>query len=159
MPTPAVCHAPPLLSAWVAFVARLTAGVCQLLELDSDHCPLAWLAGAQPGALHRIGSMASCLHPGWLASLSLTLLLAALATALSARRLLRWLSLREGGRMTAAAAAVVRELRKVQPAAYPAVRHMFGPAPGREQLGADALSLMLCAVCHGGAAHAAGADV
>lgn len=70
----------------------------------------------------------------------------------------RWLAAaqaRDGARMVAVAATVLKELRKVAPQQYPAERHMFMPA-AEGTLPADPLQPLLCAVCLGELGSASG---
>lgn len=115
---------------------------CHLLEIDAEHCPL-------PSALAAPGAQL-CLSPGWLLSLTAVVLLGTLGALALLRRMLRWLSLRDGSRAVAVAAEVAAELRRALPAAYPPARHAFAPAP--PGAAADALSPLLCGVCRGGIA-------
>ncbi|KAL4422402.1 hypothetical protein ABPG75_008599 [Micractinium tetrahymenae] len=135
------CLTSPLLDAWAAAARRAVPAGCHLLELDAEHCPLPPALRAAPGASHV------CLTPGWLLSLAAAALLGALAALALLRRMLRWLSLRDGSRAVAVAAEVAAELRRAQPAAYPSARHMFAPAP--PGAAADPLSPVLCGVCRG----------
>lgn len=133
------CLTSPLLDTWAAVARRAVVAGCHLLELDAEHCPL-------PPAL-AAPSTQLCLTPGWLLSLAAAVLLGLLAALALLRRMLRWLSLRDGSRAVAVAAEVAAELRKAQPGAYPSTRHAFAPAP--PGAAADPLSPLLCGVCHG----------
>ncbi|KAL4436134.1 hypothetical protein ABPG77_005582 [Micractinium sp. CCAP 211/92] len=133
------CLTSPLLDTWAAVARRAVVAGCHLLELDAEHCPL-------PPAL-AAPSTQLCLTPGWLLSLAAAVLLGLLAALALLRRMLRWLSLRDGSRAVAVAAEVAAELRKAQPSAYPSTRHAFAPAP--PGAAADPLSPLLCGVCHG----------
>lgn len=112
------CRRSPLLSAWADALARAQLSACQLLELD---CGTA--AAAQPPPPDAWW----CTYAVWL---GLAAVLAAAALFVAAGwRLVAHLSARDGTRMVAVAAEVLRELRKVQAGAYPSERHMFQPAP------------------------------
>lgn len=133
------CRGSPLLEAWAGLLARAEAGVCHMLEL-ADHCvplPAAW-----------------CSPAAWLL-LAAALVFAAAALVAAGWRLAQHLSAHDGGRMVAAAAAALKELRKAMPQEHPPQRHTFASVPSGATA-SDPLAPLMCAVCLGGVSTAAG---
>lgn len=170
----AACSRSPLLAHW----AELVAAACRFLELDchaAAGCDPPWLPLSLAVVLMLLAAVAgaSCLfyRGSWrlctacqlgvhvyrleLRTCFIRTPLPPLLVGAAAWRWLAAAQARDGARMVAVSATVLKELRKAAPQQYPSERHMF-TAAAEGSLPADPLQPLLCAVCLGDLSPAGG---